>query len=165
MNKQEILDEINKTKEHLANLEQRLKECEYEKWEPEEGEKYYFIDHSNKVYETEYRNKYTYCKDMYDAYNCFQTKEEAEQEAEKILVRRMLENIARRLNKGEKIDWNNLDQSKSFLCLDCKTQSIERDCNVRNKIQGVVYCLDTNFRKIAIQEIGEERLKKYLRGE
>lgn len=34
-----------------------------------------------------------------------------------------------------------------------------------NTIQGVVYCLDKNFLNIAIQEIGEERLKKYLRGE
>ena len=30
--------------------------------------------------------------------------EKAEQEAEKILVRRMLEDIARRLNKGNKIE-------------------------------------------------------------
>ena len=33
------------------------------------------------------------------------------------------------------------------------------------KFQGVVYCLDTWFLDVAIQEIGEERLKKYLRGE
>lgn len=28
MNKQELIDEINKTKEHLANMEKILKECE-----------------------------------------------------------------------------------------------------------------------------------------
>ena len=101
----------------------------------------------------------------YDFYNCFQTREQAEQEAEKILVRRQLEDIARRLNKGKEIDWSDEDQTKYFILLDCKTQLIERDGNLRNKIQGVVYCLDNNFRKIAIQEIGEKRLKKYLRGE
>lgn len=31
MNKQEILEEINKTKEHLANMEKMLEECEYER--------------------------------------------------------------------------------------------------------------------------------------
>lgn len=30
MNKQEILEEINKTKEHLANMKKMLAECEYE---------------------------------------------------------------------------------------------------------------------------------------
>ena len=30
--------------------------------------------------------------------------------------------------------------------------------------QGTVYCLDRNFKDVAIKEIGEERLIKYLRG-
>ena len=33
MNKQEIIDEINKTKEHLANMEKMLKECNG-RWKP-----------------------------------------------------------------------------------------------------------------------------------
>lgn len=44
MNKQEIINEINKTKEHLANMEKMLEECEYESWKPKEGEKFFFID-------------------------------------------------------------------------------------------------------------------------
>ena len=31
MNKQEIIDEINKTKEYLTNLENMLKECKSER--------------------------------------------------------------------------------------------------------------------------------------
>ena len=164
MNKQEIIDEINKTKEHLANMEKMLKECEYERWKPEKGKEYYFINSCNIVM-CEIRDASYSDAGRYDIYNCFKTREQAETEAEKILVRRQLEDIARRLNKGRKIDWSNYDQTKSFILFDCATQSIERDCNLRNKIQGVVYCLDNNFRKIAIQEIGEERLKKYLKGE
>lgn len=67
MNKEEILKEINKAKEHLSNMQKMLKECS-ERWKPEE--------------------------------------------AENILVRRQLEDIARRLNKGTKIDWNNYNQAK-----------------------------------------------------
>ena len=163
MNKQEIIDEINKTKEYLANLEKILKECEYERWKPEPNEEYYYVNQvstTSRAVNDEFDIDAARCR----TYNCFETEEEAKAEAEKILVRRQLEDIARRLNKGRKIDWNNYDQTKYFILLDCKTQLIERDGNLRNKIQGVVYCLDNNFRKIAIQEIGEKRLKKYLRG-
>lgn len=40
MDKKEILDEIEKTKEHLANMEKMLQECKYERWKPKQGEKY-----------------------------------------------------------------------------------------------------------------------------
>ena len=165
MNKQKIIDEINKTKEYLTNIEKMLEEFEYERWEPENGEEYFYVDNVGIVQNALFDNTMGYHLALCRTLNCFKTEEEAQQEAEKILVRKQLEDIARRLNKGQKIDWSDEDQTKSFIFLDCKTQLIERDSNLRNKIQGVVYCLDNNFRKIAIQEIGEERLKKYLRGE
>lgn len=165
MNKQEILEEINKTKEHLTNMEKMLAECEYERWKPKENEKFFYVDENGEIYDSDFDSDYIFDSNRVAFYNCFQTREQAEAEAEKILVRRMLEDIARRLNKGKKFDWDDEKQTKSFLFFDSATQLIERDCNIRNKIQGVVYCLDTDFRKIAIQEIGEERLKKYLRGE
>ena len=163
MNKQKILNEINKTKEHLANLVKKLEGCN-ERWYPNSCDPYYYIDAFGNVLSQIETGCYSDSA-FWKSYNCFKTREQAETEAENILVRRRLEDIARRLNKGRKIDWNNHDQTKYFILLDCKTQLIERDSNLRNKIQGVVYCLDNNFRKIAIQEIGEERLKKYLRGE
>lgn len=163
MNKQEILDEINKTKHHLANLEKMLKECG-DRWKPKYNEQYWYTTDYGTVDYTLFMPKNQNDDMRFKNYNCFKTGEQAEQEAEKILVCRQLEDIARRLNEDRNIDWSDEDQAKFFIFLDCKTQLIERDCNLRNKIQGVVYCLDDNFRKIAIQEIGEERLKKYLRG-
>lgn len=162
MNKQEILDEINKIKEYLANLEKMLKECESERWKPKEGEKYYYINTYNEV------KFVAWCNDAYgngirNVYNCFQTREQAEAEAEKILVRRQLEDIARRLNKGIKIDWNNTKQSK--YCIELYFNNIVTNFYYGHKTQGTVYCLDENFKDVAIQEIGEERLKNYLRGE
>ena len=164
MNKEEILKEIKKTKQHLTGLEQMLEKCGCERWKPEPNEEYYYVNQVSEVFK-DVNDGVDVDAKRYKAYNCFRTKKQAEQEAEKILVRRMLEDIARRLNKGQKIDWCDEDQTKSFIFFDCKTQLIERDGNLRNKIQGVIYCLDNNFRKIAVQEIGEERLKKYLRGE
>lgn len=163
MNKEEILQEIEKTKKHLANMEKMLGEHN-KRWKPKPSEEYYCVDDGNDIRRVNFNIVDVYDRDRIKAYNCFPTREQAEQEAEKILVRRQLEDIARRLNKGQKIDWSDEYQTKSFIFFDCKTQLIERDGNLRNKIQGVVYCLDENFKDIAIQEIGEERLIKYLRG-
>lgn len=163
MNKREILNEINKTKEHLTNLEKMLAECEYERFKPKIGEEYYCIDDDNKARRVDFKLMNAYDRDRIKAYNCFRTKEEAEAEAEKILVRRMLEDIAKRLNKERRIDWDDFEQSKYNVGL--YYGGIATSLSFSFKIQGAVYCLDENFKDIAIQEIGEERLKRYLGGE
>ena len=163
MNKQELQSEINKTKKHLATMEKMLAKCEYERWKPELNQEYWVVDCLGIVYYQICSNSIT-DKKHYDFYNCFQTREQAEAEREKILVRRMLEDIARRLNKSEKIDWTDKEQVKYSIYLDVIDNEINWDKEIRYISQGVVYCLDMSFYKVAIQEIGEERLKKYLRG-
>lgn len=163
MDREEILDEINKTKEHLANMEKMLKECKYKRWKPNSCDAYYYIDAFGNVLsqiETGHSSDGAFWK----SYNCFKTREQAEAEAEKILVRRMLEDIARRLNKGKEIDWNSESPRKYHLCID-KADYIYTNVCYSTKYQGTIYCLDANFRDVAIQEIGEKRLIKYLRGE
>lgn len=166
MNKQELQNEINKTKEHLANMEKMLAECEHERWKPKASQNYYYVDNVGGIQITTWRDIH-FDDAYYSIFNCFQTREQAEAEAEKILVRRMLEDIARRLNKGEKIDWKNTTQYKYYIAYDYDIdyQNITQDYNINVRRQGTVYCLDETFRTVAIQEIGEERLKKYLRGE
>ena len=161
MNKEELLKEISKTEEHLANMKKMLEECNYKRWEPKKGEKYWWVGGSALSIMT------SSCASPvhYLAYNCFKTKEEAEQEREKILVRRMLEDIARRLNKGEKIDWKGAYQDKYYIYLDTETDELIYGESIWSKDQGTGYCLDQDFLDVAIQEISEERLKKYLRGE
>lgn len=165
MNKEELINEINKTKEHLANMEKMLEECEYERWKPKEGEYYYYVEASGEIDGTinnclagdfDYKT--------IKAYNCFQTKEQAEQEAEKILIRRQLEDIARRLNKGVTAGYDH-SQKKYFIFWNSELDELRQKDLYWTRTQGVVYCLDENFLNVAIQKIGEERLKKYLRGE
>lgn len=165
MNREEILDEINKTKEHLANMEKMLKECEYERWKPIDGKLYYFLDSYGEIIADNFCSADYVDSQRYKNYNCFQTREQAETEAEKVLVRRMLEDIARRLNKGQKIDWNDEKQIKYSIGLDTIDNEIIWDEEVRFISQGMVYCLDRNFKDVAIREVGEERLIKYLRSE
>lgn len=165
MNKQELQNGINKTKEQLANLEKMLEECEYERWVPADGERYYFLDTYGSISSDNFYSSDYFDSQRYQYYNCFQTREEAEQEAETILVRRQLEDIARRLNKGEKIDYKDNTQCKFCLTYNIVEDRIKIDSNYNCIRVGVVHCLSMKFYNVAIQEIGEERLKKYLRGE
>lgn len=163
MNKEEILSEIKKTKEHLTNMEKMLKECD-ERWKPNSCDAYYYIDAFGNVLSQIETGHYS-DNAFWESYNCFQTREQAEAEAEKVLVRRMLEDIARRLNKEQKIDWNDEKQIKYSIGLDTINNEIIWDNEARFISQGMVYCLDMNFYNVAIQEIGEERLVRYLKGE
>ena len=164
MNKQELQNEIKKTKEHLANMEKMLAECEYERWKPNTDDPFYFVESAGDVFKAYFDESSDYDAGRYNTYNCFQTREQAEIESEKILVRRILEDIARRLNKGRKLDYKNT-QSKYYIFWSSELDEIRQKDLYWIKIQGVVYCLDENFLNVAIREIGEERLKKYLRGE
>ena len=164
MNKQELQNEINKTKQYLTNMEKMLSECEYERWKPKENEPYYYIDETLMVSEDENLN-IDIDEQRIKVYNFFETEEQAEAEAEKILVRRQLESIAKRMNKGREINWNDDLQSKFYIDYDSKKDEVGF-CYIKTcKTQGTVYCLDEIFLDVAIQEIGERRLKKYLRGE
>lgn len=162
IDKEKILNEIEKTKEHLANMGKMLEECEYERWKPEDHEKFWYIDSSGSVNYSLFMSE---TESRFKNYNCFQTCEQAEVEAEKILVRRMLEDIARRLNKGEEINYKDNTQCKYYLTYSIVQDKIESDCNYNRIGIGAVYCLNMNFLNAAIQEIGQERLKNYLRGE
>ena len=164
MDKEEILKEIEKTKKHLSNMQNMLEECD-ERWKPKDFSPYFYVDSCMKIEESNFYNDTYIHSERYNTYSTFKTKEEAELEAEKILVRRMLEDIARRLNKGQKIDWSDKEQTKYSICLDAINNEIAWDSEVLYISQGIVYCLDRNFYNVAIQEIGEERLIKYLRGE
>ena len=164
MNKQKIIDEINKTKEHLANLEKMLKECESERWKPVDGDIYYYVSEACTVIKSRIWAHYI-VDEHYYCFNCFRTEEEAQAEAEKILVRRQLEDIARRLNKGREIDWSDDNQIKYCVCFNLPLDIICTGAWLHQKLQGSVYCLSDKFKDVAIQEIGEDRLKKYLKGE
>lgn len=164
MNKEEILNEIEKTKEHLANMEKMLEEYEYARWTPIDSEMYYFVNSYGKIVADMFCSADSIDSQRYKNYNCFQTREQAETEAEKILVRRMLEDIARRLNKGKKPDWIKCYQKKYSLGYDQINSKITLECRTTIIAQGTVFCLDDKFLNVAIQEIGEGRLIKYLGG-
>lgn len=165
MNKEELEQRINELQSELNNLQSKLRNLDsYERFIPEEREIYWFIDDEGKIIPS--RNTHLHhCVDnsRIDFYNCFRTKEEAEREKEKILVRRMLENIANRLNKGKKIDFGDLTSKKYFICFDYDRNFIRLNHSSWLQAAGAVYCLSDKFLEVAIEEIDEERLIKYIR--
>lgn len=81
----------------------------------------------------------------------------------KIEIETKLRNIAERLNKGRKIDWEDKDQSKYEICYDYKHKELNYGINCNRKFQGIIYCLNENFLEVAKKEIGEENLIKYFK--
>ena len=159
MNKQELQKEIEKAHAHLANMEKMLEQCEYKRWEPKIDDTFYSVDGYGQVKRVYFCDDQS-CRMLYENFNCFKTYERAKEEAEKILVRRMLEDIARRLNKDKKIDWMS-DQNKYYIYLGAPGTLTFGRASIAKK-QGTNYSLDENFLSIAKSEIGEERWKKYL---
>lgn len=164
MDKEELLKEITKTEEHLATMKKMLEDCEYERWKPKKSEAYYYVSHFSEVFNDVNEGTYIDVR-RYKAYNCFRTKKQAKLEAEKILVRRQLEDIARRLNRGRKIDWSDTNQRKYYIYIGMRNNHLLWGQDILVKTEGTVYCLDKSFLDAAIQEIGQERLEKYLKGE
>lgn len=164
MNKQKLIEKINETKKELAKMEKMLEECDCQRWKPKEDETYYYINPWGKSDMT-VKGRANVHEGAINFYNCFRTREQAETEIEKILVRRMLEEVARRLNKGEEIDWYNPYQEKYCIYYDCKRNKIDIATAIQTKAQGCIHCLDMNFKDVAIKEIGKKRLENYLRGE
>ena len=167
--KQKILNDIEEAQRKLDEARKKLDEynTEYKRWKPKENDVYFYIASNGIVDQDLWNRPFNLdVEQRYNFYNCFKTREQAEAEVEKILVRRMLEDIARRLNKGEKIDWRNLAQNKYYLSCDNYNRYGKICCGCsNNKVQGAVYCLDKNFLDVAKREIGEDRLIKYIRGE
>ena len=163
--KQKILNDIEEAQRKLDEARKKLDEynTEYKRWEPKDNEQYWYITDYGTVNYTLFMSKIQNDNTRFKNYNCFPTREEAEQEAEKILVRRQLEDIAKRLNKGEKIDWYDGEQPKH--CIELCCNDIITNFYFGHKTQGAVYCLDKNFLDVAKREIGEDRLIKYIRGE
>ena len=167
MDKQEILDKIAKAQVELDEAKGLLDEyykSNVEDWKPEKGRVYWYVSDDNCAHATVNSGSEPH-NGRIKTYNNFYNREQAEQEAEKILVRRQLESIARRLNKGKEIDWKNDSQFKYYIAYDYEKDILDSIPAYRYKRQGTVYCLDKHFLNVAIREMGKKRLNRYLRGE
>ena len=166
MNKEELQELVSDLQKQLQEAQDKLENLgKNGRFKPVEGETYYFVDSDNGISDTVFNNSFAGDCNRFHSYNCFKTEEEAEKEATKIIIRRQLEDIARRLNGNEKIDWYDIDQNKYYAYYDCCSGDLELANTWACPSPGVVYCLSKDFVQIATKEIGARELADYITGQ
>ena len=164
MNKDELQTLIQDLQNQLQEAQEKLENLDkYERFKPKEGETYCYVDSNSCISFTTFDSSCVSDYNKYKSYNCFETQEEAQKEANKILIRRKLEDIAKRLNGDKEIDWDNYIQNKFYIDFN-KKQGLSVSKVLSWKSQGTVYCVYENFLDIAKEEIGEQELKDYIMG-
>lgn len=162
-NLEEKIKEIEKQLEELKK--QLTEENKKDKYKRKRDDNYWFL---NCIGESVMAYDYYEDEDNfnYNIGNYFETEEQAENYKQKLLIEQELKDIAMELNKGEEIDWDNDIQKKYFLEYDFLSSNIVcYKFSTFIKRQGTIYCLNENFKNVAIEKIGKERLTEYLKGE
>lgn len=155
----EILRKIIKEHENIYNEDNEYKErAKYR-------ENYYYITSGGGIYE-EIEDNCEADDDYFEIGNYYFTEEEAKEELEKMKIRTKLKRLAERLNfekTGKKEitleEWKNKAIEKYYITYCFSDDSLTTNLHIRVKTVNI-YCLDKNFLLKAIEEIGEDELKK-----
>ncbi len=146
--------------DELAKLMPELVEKieENKKWRAEEGERYFMISDMGDIdFVPDDRDEIDDYR--YSIGNYFQTLEDAEKYKEKLIVTQKLKDLALRLNNGVKIDWEDCRQAKYYIYFDHDSRYLNISCTGDMQDLRNIYCLSEDFLKIALKEIGEDKLK------
>ena len=129
-------------------------------WKPKKGDTYYYIGSVGSIFNYDYR------EDISDEAhlnigNYFKTKEDAKHMVEKFKVIRELQKFANE-NNEEKIDWKNFNQCKYKIFYDAEDEDLYVDYSIQCESEPFnIYFTSFKIAKRAIEEIGEDRIKKY----
>lgn len=166
MNKEELQELVSDLQKQLQEAQDKLENfAKNARFKPKRTEDYFYVEGDNSIRDTIFDNSYAKDVRRYETFNCFRTQEEAQKEANKILIRRKLEDIARRLNGDEKINWHDTNQNKYCIYYDYCSDDFELDNTWTCPSLGVVYCLSRDFLQIATKEIGARELADYITGQ
>lgn len=164
---EQIKQEIKDAQKALERAQKKLAELENNKkygwWKPEDGKLFFLLDNANSID----KDVYIESSDNYDiveSLNCFKTEEEAELEQLQIIIRRKIQDIALRLNKGRKIDWDDDSQKKYRSCIyyNSKIKELSVSTAICNR-QAFYHpiCLDKDFGEVIYNELKDD-LKRYF---
>lgn len=129
-------------------------------WKPKKGNKYYYIGSAGSIFNYDCR------EDILDVAhlnigNYFKTEEDAKHMVEKFKVIRELQKFANE-NNEEKIDWKNFNQCKYKIFYDAEDGDLYVDYSIQCESEPFnIYFTSSKIAKRAIEEIGEDRIKKY----
>ena len=144
----------------LNNLNDEFEIIEEEPkvWKPKNNEKYWYINDYGKLdfslWVDDDNDKFRYATG-----NCFKTEEEAEKALEKIKIYVKLKRYAEEHNT-EKINWIKIKQGKWYISYEKVFDEIKIHCNFKGKGIGQIYFTSYELCEQAIEEIGEDNIKK-----
>ena len=148
-----------KEREQLMKLIQKSNGSKGKVWKPEYDEWYFYVSGYGVIGSNVWINDYT-DNGYYEIGNCFKTEEEAKFALEKTKVEAELCRFAEKNNEYE-IDWKDEDQEKWFIYY-----YFDKICPYQtySTMRNDIYFSSKEIAKQAVDNIGEERLKKYYFG-
>lgn len=166
MNKQEFENKIEALEKQLEELKKEVNFPEFDevkkgvRQKPECGVVYFYLKHDGYIGSTHWGIEDT---DLFrfNTGNCFKTKQEVEEYKENLLTKQALKDLALELNNGVEIDWDNENQYKYQIYFDYCTSRLSQ-CWVTQSPDFNIYCLNSDFIRIAKDRIGEEKLIKLI---
>ena len=159
------MDNLEELKKQISELQSKVNELENDnkkekkRWRAQKSYFYYYIDDAGKIEEIN-DPRWDIDDYRYKTRNYFATYEEAEEYQEIISTYYDLMDLAKKLNNGTKINWNDKGQYKNSLYYDYDSDTLEQESIYGYKELGQIYCLDDNFKKKAVEKIGKDKLIK-----
>ena len=128
-------------------------------WDLKEDDEYYYIDIYGNVDITTFGIGTCWeDKKMIDIGNAFLTEEEAKREVE----RRKCEAILLKYGTRDMMSFSDINSHKYFIMYNSYRNGIGINFNQCDQSQGTIYFKSAKLAQKAIEEVGEERLKKYI---
>ena len=157
------LEELKKKYEELGKEIERLeKQKENKRWRATNDTRYFILDSWGRIISV------TDALDPSDEFrykirNYFKAYEEAQRYLDNLNTYYDLMDLAEELNNGEKVNWNDMIQSKYYIYYNFNTDKLQQTSMSYIKNVGQIYSLNENFLDIALKRIGKERLEKLFK--
>ena len=143
-----------------------LGECKIEKipqkpktvWDLKENDEFYCIGFDGSINKTSYHKDFITDKEILEIGNAFLTKEEAKHEVE----RRKCEAILLKYGTRDMRSFGDINIRKYFIVYNNYYHEISISFNQSVSSQGTIYFESEELAQKAIEEVGEDRLKKYV---
>ena len=153
--------DLELTEEQEKEIKKFLNIKDNKRWKAEGNEEYWYINSCGDVDTDECCNITAFVDEYrYFLNNMFKTKEEAEFRLEQIKVYNELKNFADENN--DEIDWRDPTQAKWLLYLSCENMKVSPAVWYSVDFLGTICFSKKELALLAIEIVGEDRIKKYL---
>lgn len=146
----------------LMRLIEKSNKQKSELWKPEENGRYYYLNGTGIVECSHWIDSFT-DNNRFDVGNVFKTKEEAKFSIVKQNVFVELQRYAIEHNEGE-LDWNDNNERKYCITYKHNFNKVGIFADLSRQCIGQIYFTSAEIASDAINEIGEDKIKKYLFG-